>query len=224
MMPTISCLHKCIHIEELYLEKAESPGVTTYLLAHILKFTREVKVLSLPKQCDDDVVSIIGINCKKLESIVLTDTNVTNAGLSWLLCCKSLHMVIMPGERCGSRDCGGSTDNQCSCQGFFGGITPKGVALLLNGLPGLRHIVFDGMSDVLTFVDFNTSFPIMPSFGLRTILFHSMEQLSSNHLELVTKLCPSLQWLSLDSALFYNLEGNFRLTASLWLQSGSHEV
>jgi hypothetical protein len=34
-----------------------------------------------------------------------------------------------------------------------------------------------------------------------------MELLSSNHLELVTKLCPDVEWLSLDSALFYNLEG-----------------
>jgi hypothetical protein len=34
-----------------------------------------------------------------------------------------------------------------------------------------------------------------------------MELLSSNHLELITKLCPTLEWLSLDSALFFNLEG-----------------
>ncbi len=34
-----------------------------------------------------------------------------------------------------------------------------------------------------------------------------MELLSSNHLELVVKLCPNVEWLSLDSALFYNLEG-----------------
>ena len=37
------------------------------------------------------------------------------------------------------------------------GITPKGVALLLNGIPGLRHVVYDVMSDVLTYIDFNTS-------------------------------------------------------------------
>ena len=63
------------------------------------------------------------------------------------------------------------------------------------------------MSDVLTYVDFNTSEAILPKFGLRTVLFHSMELLGSNHLELVTKLCPNVEWLSLDSALFYNLEG-----------------
>ena len=80
-------------------------------------------------------------------------------------------------------------------------------ALLLNGLPGLRHVVYDVMSDVLTYVDFNTSEAILPKFGLRTVLFHSMELLGSNHLELVTKLCPNVEWLSLDSALFYNLEG-----------------
>ena len=90
---------------------------------------------------------------------------------------------------------------------FFQGITPKGVALLLNGIPRLRHVVFDVMSDVLTYIDFNTSDQILPVFGLKTVLFHSMELLSSNHLELVTKLCPKVEWLSLDSALFYNLEG-----------------
>ena len=65
------------------------------------------------------------------------------------------------------------------------------------------------MSDVLTYVDFNTS--SLPRFGLKTVLFHSMELLSSNHLELVTKLCPEVEWLSLNSALFYNLEGLGRL-------------
>ncbi len=63
------------------------------------------------------------------------------------------------------------------------------------------------MSDVLTYIDFNTSDVVLPKFALKTVLFHSMELLSSNHLELVTKLCPFVEWLSLDSALFYNLEG-----------------
>ena len=31
------------------------------------------------------------------------------------------------------------------------------MALLLNGIPGLRHVVYDVMSDVLTYIDFNTS-------------------------------------------------------------------
>ena len=61
--------------------------------------------------------------------------------------------------------------------GFFSGITPKGVALLLNGLPGLRHVVYDVMSDVLTYVDFNTCELVLPRFGLKTFLFHSMELL-----------------------------------------------
>ena len=106
-MPTICCLHRCTNIEELYLEKADSPAITTYLLAHILKFLNQLKVLALPKQCDDDVASCVGINCPKLESIVLTGTNVSNVGLSWLVCCRQLHSVIIPG--------------------FFQGITPKGV-------------------------------------------------------------------------------------------------
>jgi len=187
LMPTICCLHKCNNLEELYIEKADSPAITTYLLAHTLKHLNGVRVLALPKQCDDDVASIIGINCPRLESVVLTGTNVTNTGLSWLLCCRNLHSIIMPG--------------------FFQNITPKGVALLLNGIPRLRHVVYDVMSDVLTYIDFNTSDAILPVFGLKTVLFHSMELLSSNHLELVTKLCPNVEWLSLDSALFYNLEG-----------------
>lgn len=187
LMPTISCLIKCSQIEELYLEKADSPAITTYLLAHILKFMNRLRVLALPKQCDDDVASIVGINCPKLESVVLTGTAITNVGLSWLLCCRKLHTIIM--------------------QGFFQGVSPKGVALLLNGLPGLRHVIYDVMSDVLTYIDFNTCEAVFPQFGLKTMLFHSMELLSSNHLELVTKLCPQIEWLSLDSALFYNLEG-----------------
>merc|ERR1711863_63481 len=134
-MPTICCLHKCVNLEELYLEKADSSGITSYLLAHILKFLIRLRVLALPKQCDDDVASVIGLNCPKLECIILTGTSVTNQGLSWLLCCRQLH----------------------------------------------------------------------------TVLFHSLELLSSNHLELVSKLCPNVEWLSLDSALFYNLEGLNRL-------------
>ena len=67
------------------------------------------------------------------------------------------------------------------------------------------------MSDVLTYIDFNTSDLVKPQLGLRTVLFHSLELLSSNHLELVSKLCPNVEWLSLDSALFYNLEGLSRL-------------
>ena len=93
----------------------------------------------------------------------------------------------------------------------FSGISPKGVALLLNGLPGLKHVVYDVMSDVLTYIDFNTSDLVKPQLSLRTVLFHSLELLSSNHLELVSKLCPNVEWLSLDSALFYNLEGLNRL-------------
>merc|ERR1719348_924303 len=63
------------------------------------------------------------------------------------------------------------------------------------------------MSEVLTYIDFNSAETARPVFGLKTVLFHSLELLSSNHLELVTKLCPSVEWLSLDSALFYSLEG-----------------
>ncbi len=72
---SVCCLHKCTKIEELYLEKlSDSSAITPYLLAHILKFLHELKVLALPKQADDDVISIVGLNCPKLECVVLTNT------------------------------------------------------------------------------------------------------------------------------------------------------
>ena len=43
----------------------------------------------------------------------------------------------------------------------------SGVALLLNGLRSLRHVVYDVMSDVLTYIDFNTSDLILPKLELR---------------------------------------------------------
>jgi hypothetical protein len=85
------------------------------------------------------------------------------------------------------------------------------VALLMNGIPRLKHVVYDVMSDVLTYIDFNTSDSILPIFGLKTVLFHSMELLSSNHLELVTKLCPKASFLfssrmMYGSRIFFGLE------------------
>ena len=50
LMPTVCCLHKCTNIEELYLENADSAAITTYLLAHILKFMGNLRILALPKQ------------------------------------------------------------------------------------------------------------------------------------------------------------------------------
>ena len=61
LIPSICCLHKSTALEELYLEKADSVAITTYLLAHTLKHLNNLRVLALPKQCDDDVASIIGI-------------------------------------------------------------------------------------------------------------------------------------------------------------------
>lgn len=74
LMPTICCLHRCVNLEELYLESADSPSISTYLLSHILKFMSGLRVLALPKQADDDVLSVVGMNCKSLESIVITST------------------------------------------------------------------------------------------------------------------------------------------------------
>ena len=109
LKPTILCLQTCANLEELYLEKADSVAITTNILSHILKFLVRIRVLALPKQCDDDVASVIGLNCPKLECIILTGTSVTNVGLSWLLCCRQLNTLIMPG--------------------FFQDVTPKGTLI-----------------------------------------------------------------------------------------------
>ena len=85
------------------------------------------------------------------------------------------------------------------------------MSVFFSGLTHLRHVIYDTMTDVLTFMDFNFTMVNQKQLGLKTVLFHSMELLSSNHLEMVTSLCPNVEWLSLDSALFYNLEGLGRL-------------
>ena len=90
----------------------------------ILNLQLEQSVIGeLTKKFKDRRASYIGNKINlfyfRLESIVLTGTSVTNTGLSWLLCCRNLHTVIMPG--------------------FFQGITPKGVALLLNGIPRYEY-------------------------------------------------------------------------------------
>ena len=54
---------------------------------------------------------------------------------------------------------------KCIIHIFFHNIS--GVALLLNGLRSLRHVVYDVMSDVLTYIDFNTSDLILPKLELR---------------------------------------------------------
>ena len=52
------------------------------------------------------------------------------------------------------------------------------VALLLNGLRSLRHVVYDVMSDVLTYIDFNTSDLILPKLELRYIFLPTVRALS----------------------------------------------
>ena len=54
---------------------------------------------------------------------------------------------------------------KCIVYYFF--LNISGVALLLNGLRSLRHVVYDVMSDVLTYIDFNTSDLILPKLELR---------------------------------------------------------
>ena len=61
-MPTICCLYKCSNMEELYLEKADSSAITTYLLAHTLKHLNNVRVLALPKQCNIHKSDVFSLN------------------------------------------------------------------------------------------------------------------------------------------------------------------
>ena len=95
------------------LQKNETKKILWKKIVHSFRIRENMwwalyrlRVLALPKQCDDDVASVVGLNCPKLECIILTGTAVTNVGLSWLLCCRQLHTLIMPG--------------------FFQGVTPKG--------------------------------------------------------------------------------------------------
>ena len=183
MVPTVCCLNRCIHLEELYLEMADSPAVTPYLLSHILKSLPQLKVIALPKQCDDDVLSVVGMNCPNLESVVLTGggVGITDLGLAWLMCSKKLCSVVLNGN--------------------LPNVTPNGVALLLKGVPGLQHLVYDGLHEVLNLISFNSS--ELNRFRLRSIL----GSFGQNHLEMITKMCPEVEWLSLDTNLCHNLSG-----------------
>ena len=63
------------------MERADQSVITQGILCHILKYLRRLKVLALPKQCNDSVIAVVGQNCPNLESIVLNDTGVTNTGM-----------------------------------------------------------------------------------------------------------------------------------------------
>lgn len=67
------------------MERADQSVITQGILCHILKYLRRLKVLALPKQCNDSVIAVVGQNCPNLESIVLNDTGVTNTGQSIFL-------------------------------------------------------------------------------------------------------------------------------------------
>lgn len=159
--------------------------------------------MALPKQCNDSVIAVVGQNCPSLESIVLNDTGVTNTGLhltyinnirmqvfyvlfitgiAWLLCCRRLHTVIMLKTE----------------------VSPPGAALLLHGLPSLSVLLYDSIADTLWYCSVNSA--VSPKFALKTVAFGATDLLTPGHLELLSQMCPGVEWLSLNSAFTYSVQ------------------
>ena len=178
----ILTLPLCTNLVELYLEKADQSVITQGILCHILKYLRRLKALALPKQCNDSVIAVVGQNCPNLESIVLNDTGVSNTGIAWLLCCRHLHTVIMLKTE----------------------VSPPGAALLLHGLPYLSVLLYDSIADTLWYCSVNAA--VSPKFNLKTVAFGATDLLSPGHLELLSQMCPAIEWLSLNSAFTYSVQ------------------
>jgi hypothetical protein len=187
------------------MERADQSVITQGILCHILKYLRRLKVLALPKQCNDSVIAVVGQNCPNLESIVLNDTGVTNTGsyfmtnlmfpihfkpifchvstgIAWLLCCRRLHTVIMLKTE----------------------VSPPGAALLLHGLPSLSILLYDSIADTLWYCSVNAA--VSPKFALKTVAFGATDLLTPGHLELLSQMCPGVEWLSLNSAFTYSVQ------------------
>ena len=164
------------------MEKADQSVITQGILCHILKYLRRLKALALPKQCNDSVIAVIGQNCPNLESIVLNDTGVSNTGIAWLLCCRHLHTVIMLKTE----------------------VSPPGAALLLHGLPYLSVLLYDSIADTLWYCSVNAA--VSPKFNLKTVAFGVTDLLTPGHLELLSQMCPAVEWLSLNSAFAYSVQ------------------
>ena len=178
----ILTLPLCTNLMELYMEKADQSVITQGILCHILKYLRRLKALALPKQCNDSVIAVVGQNCPNLESIVLNDTGVSNTGIAWLLCCRQLHTVIMLKTE----------------------VSPPGAALLLHGLPYLSVLLYDSIADTLWYCSVNAA--VSPRFNLKTVAFGATDVLSPGHLELLSQMCPAVEWLSLNSAFTYSVQ------------------
>ena len=164
------------------MEKADQSVITQGILCHILKYLRRLKALALPKQCNDSVIAVVGQNCPNLESIVLNNTGVSNTGIAWLLCCRHLHTVIMLKTE----------------------VSPPGAALLLHGLPYLSVLLYDSIADTLWYCSVNAA--VSPKFNLKTVAFGATDLLSPGHLELLSQMCPAVEWLSLNSAFTYTVQ------------------
>nr|CAH0098525.1 unnamed protein product [Daphnia galeata] len=178
----ILTLPLCTNLTELYMERADQSVITQGILCHILKYLRRLKVLALPKQCNDSVIAVVGQNCPSLENIVLNDTGVTNTGIAWLLCCRHLHTVIMLKTE----------------------VSPPGAALLLHGLPSLNVLLYDSIADTLWYCSVNAA--VSPKFALKTVAFGATDLLTPGHLELLSQMCPGVEWLSLNSAFTYSVQ------------------
>lgn len=103
-------------------------------------------------------------------------------GIAWLLCCRRLHTVIMLKTE----------------------VSPPGAALLLHGLPSLSVLLYDSIADTLWYCSVNAA--VSPKFALKTVAFGATDLLTPGHLELLSQMCPGVEWLSLNSAFTYSVQ------------------
>lgn len=83
-------------------------------------------------------------------------------------------------------------------------VSPPGAALLLHGLPSLTVLLYDSMADTLWYCSVNAA--VSPKFNLKTVAFGATDLLTPGHLELLSTMCPGVQWLSLNSAFTYSVQ------------------
>lgn len=83
-------------------------------------------------------------------------------------------------------------------------VSPPGAALLLHGLPSLSVLLYDSIADTLWYCSVNTA--VSPKFALKTVAFGATDLLTPGHLELLSQMCPGVEWLSLNSAFTYSVQ------------------
>lgn len=83
-------------------------------------------------------------------------------------------------------------------------VSPPGAALLLHGLPSLSVLLYDSIADTLWYCSVNAA--VSPKFSLKTVAFGATDLLTPGHLELLSQMCPGVEWLSLNSAFTYSVQ------------------